>query len=64
MKVSDVVQHADLSVWAEAALILFLAAFLVTAIKALRSDPKHADAMASTPLNDDPAETGDEGSSR
>jgi hypothetical protein len=64
MKVSDVVQGADLSVWAEAALILFLAAFLVTAYKALRSDPKHAESMASTPLDDDPAAPGDEGTSR
>lgn len=53
MKVSDVVQHADLSLWAEAALVMFLGAFLVVTIRVLRQDGSHASSMAQTPLTDD-----------
>ncbi len=53
MKVSDVVQHADLSVWAEAAMVMFLGAFLVVTIRVLRQDPTDARSMAHTPLADD-----------
>lgn len=53
MKVSDVVQHADLSLWAEAALVMFLGAFLVVTIRALRSDGSHSKQMADTPLRDE-----------
>lgn len=55
MKVSDVVQHADLSMWAEAALVMFLGAFLVVTIRALRADSSHAKNMAGTPLRDEGA---------
>jgi|GEM_PF-1877649 len=52
MRVSDVVQHADLSIWAEAALVLFFAAFMVTAIRAIRVDRRETEAMAATPFDD------------
>jgi hypothetical protein len=62
MRVSDVVQHADLSIWAEAALILFFAAFVVTAVKALKSDKRLTREMAATPFDDGIVEgEGDEG---
>jgi len=51
MSVSDVVQNTDLSVWAEAALVLFLAAFLVVAARALTVDKDKAQRMASIPLD-------------
>jgi len=50
MSVSDVVQNADLSIWAEAALVLFLAAFVVVALRALTVDKDKAQRMASIPL--------------
>jgi len=51
MKVSDVVQNADLSLWAEVALVMFLGAFLVVSIRALRADRYHSKSMASAPLD-------------
>ena len=51
MKVSDVVQHADLSLWAEVALVMFLGAFLVVSIRALRGDRTHAKHMAAAALD-------------
>ncbi len=42
MKVSDVVQHADLSLWAEAALVMSLGAFLVVTIRVLRQEAEES----------------------
>ena len=61
MKVSDVVQHADLSMWAEVALVMFLGAFLVVSIRALRADRGHAKKMASAALDLEDETTATEG---
>mgnify|MGYP004039736291 CR=1 FL=1 len=61
MKVSDVVQHADLSLWAEVALVMFLGAFLVVSIRALRGDRSHAKKMAGAALDLEDEQTAKEG---
>ena len=61
MKVSDVVQHADLSLWAEVALVMFLGAFLVVSIRALRGDRSHAKKMARAALDLEDEQTAKEG---
>lgn len=55
MRLTDIVQHADLSVWAEAAMVLFMASFAVIGVRALCSDRGVAEEMAATPLEDDTA---------
>lgn len=60
MRVSDVVQHADLSLWPQLALVLFVGAFLIVSIRALRTGKTEASAMAGIPLDDDSSEYGGE----
>jgi cbb3-type cytochrome oxidase subunit 3 len=56
MRLSDVMSHAGLAVWAEAALILFTLAFLGIVIALFRPSQKgRMDAASRLPFDDDPA---------
>lgn len=53
MSLSDIMGHAGLSAWAEAALILFMAAFLVIAVRTFRPGRRaEMDDAARLPLDD------------
>lgn len=57
MRLSDIVSHLDMHVYAEIGLVLFGAAFIVVAARTLlikRKDSKHLSAL---PLQDDDAGT-------
>lgn len=58
MSLSDVMQHAALSLWAELALVLFLCVFLVVTVRVLRSDRAYAQEMSSLPLEHDDGPVG------
>jgi len=53
MSLSDVMQHAALSLWAELALVLFLSVFVVVSVRVFRSDRAYTDEMSSLPLEHD-----------
>lgn len=56
MKLSDVMSHAGLAGYAEAALVLFMLAFLGIVIAIFRpSQKERMDAASRLPLDDDPA---------
>lgn len=55
MKLSDVMSNAGLAGWAEAALVLFLLAFLGIVVAIFRPSRKAGmDAASRLPLDDDP----------
>jgi cbb3-type cytochrome oxidase subunit 3 len=57
MKLSDVMSHSGLAIYAEIALILFLLAFAVVVARLLvRPDRRELDRMSRLPL-DDPSDT-------
>ena len=51
----DVLGHLDLSTYPQAALVLFLGAFLAVLVRAVRSDPGEQQRAALLPLEEDPA---------
>jgi len=54
MKLSDIMSHAGLAIYAEVALLIFLAAFLAIAWSVLRPSRKAGyDAAARMPLDDE-----------
>lgn len=54
MKLSDIMSHAGLAIYAEVALVIFLVAFLAIAWRVLRPSRKAGyDAAARMPLDDD-----------
>ena len=53
MRLSDIVQHAELHLWAELALVIFIGVFLLVSIRVLRTDRTHTRSLAMTPLQDD-----------
>jgi cbb3-type cytochrome oxidase subunit 3 len=58
MSLSDILGHAGLSGWAEAALILFIAAFLAIAARTFwPGRQREMDEAARLPLEDDPPGT-------
>jgi len=52
VRISDIVQHAELHVWAELALVMFLGLFFVDAIRVLRTEKGRTREMAMTPFDD------------
>jgi cbb3-type cytochrome oxidase subunit 3 len=58
MKLSDVMSHAGLAVYAEVALILFFLAFVVVVVRVLRwSNREELDHVSHLPLDDDGDDT-------
>lgn len=54
MKLSDIMGHADLAIYAQVALVLFLAVFLAVAIRVFRPSNKAAlEAAGAMALHDD-----------
>jgi cbb3-type cytochrome oxidase subunit 3 len=54
MRLSDIVSHSGLAVYAEVALIIFFLAFLVIVARLwLRRDRKELERMSHMPLDDD-----------
>jgi cbb3-type cytochrome oxidase subunit 3 len=55
MKLSDVMSHAGLSIYAEIALVLFLVAFVAVVVRTfLPSRRREMDEASRLPLNDEP----------
>lgn len=48
----DTIRYVDLSVWPEAALVLFVGVFVMVSIRALRGGRSLAQQMAAAPLDD------------
>ena len=53
MSLSDIMSNADLSVYPEIAMVIFLGVFLIVGIRILRSDPKEMREIAKSALDDD-----------
>lgn len=64
MSLRDIMSHADLSVYPEASLILFLAVFLAVAWRVSRRDKSEDAYDASLPLGDASLPLGGEGLER
>jgi cbb3-type cytochrome oxidase subunit 3 len=55
MKLSDVMSHAGLSIYAEVALVIFLVAFVAVVVRTfLPSRRREMDEASRLPLNDEP----------
>lgn len=55
MRLTDIMSHLELHVYAEIGLIIFLIAFLAVVIRVLTTRRTDSDRMASLPLQDDTA---------
>jgi hypothetical protein len=55
MMIKQLLEHADLAIFAEISLALFLAVFIVVVIRAIRHTRQEVDAMANLPLAGDEA---------
>jgi cbb3-type cytochrome oxidase subunit 3 len=56
MKLSDIMGHADLAIYAEVALVLFLLVFVALSVRLfLPGRAAELDAAARLPLDDDPS---------
>jgi cbb3-type cytochrome oxidase subunit 3 len=53
MRLSDIMGHAGLAIYAEIALILFLLVFLMVTVRMLRAPRREMDRQARLPLEDD-----------
>ena len=49
---SDTIRHVDLSVWPEAALVLFVGVFVMVTLRTLRSGKGYEREMAAAALDD------------
>lgn len=58
MRLSDIVAHVDLDVFASAGLLLFLGSFLLVAFHALRLGRKNSAHFAQIPLEREESEVG------
>ncbi|MFI4915362.1 MAG: hypothetical protein ACIAS6_02505 [Phycisphaerales bacterium JB060] len=49
---SDTIRHVDLSVWPEAALVLFVGVFVLVTLRTIRSGKGYEHAMAAAALDE------------
>lgn len=53
MRLTDIMQHANLSVWAQVAFVLFGVVFLAVVTRTVLSKRSFTDHMSAMPLDDD-----------
>ena len=59
MKLSDIVGHAGLAIYAEIAMVLFMIAFVLVALRVFRSGtPQEFEEASRLPLEDEPTHGG------
>ncbi|MEQ8843688.1 MAG: hypothetical protein RIB58_02445 [Phycisphaerales bacterium] len=49
---SDTIRHVDLSIWPEAALVIFVGVFVLVTLRTLRSGRSYESQMAAAPLDE------------
>ena len=65
MRISDIVSHAGLAIYAQVALVLFIAAFVAIVVAVFRPSRKSAlERFGQLPLDDDHAPNGREDAAR
>ncbi len=56
MSLTDIMSNADLSVYPQIAMVIFLGVFVLVAYRTIRSDPRAMRKMAESALHDDIAD--------